>query len=145
MTPEQQLRELALRVTRPRVAMLAEVNAHPTDVDTLTAKVRSRLGSVSTQAVDDVLRVLADAELIRRIQPAGSPARFQARVGDNHHHVVRRQVRRPRRHRPRHRLASLPGGEQHQRFYNRGSRSDFPGSVPRLPAEHPQRPLRGSA
>ena len=89
MTPEQQLREAALRVTRPRIAVLTEVSAHPhADVDTLTGKVRSRLGSVSTQTVYDVLRALADAELIRRIEPAGSPARFEARVGDNHHHVV---------------------------------------------------------
>ena len=89
MTPEQQLREVALRVTGPRVAVLTEVNAHPhADVDTLTAKVRSRLGSVSTQAVYDVLRALTDAGLVRRIEPAGSPARFEARVGDNHHHVV---------------------------------------------------------
>ena|SRR5450631_993673 len=92
MTPEQQLREVALRVTRPRVAVLTEVNAHPhADVDTLTAKVRSRLGSVSRQAVYDVLRALAGADLIRRIEPAGSPARFEARVGDNHHHAVCRR------------------------------------------------------
>jgi len=89
MTPEQQLREVALRVTGPRVAVLTEVNDHPhADVDTLTAKVRARLGSVSTQAVYDVLRALTDAGLVRRIEPAGSPARFEARVGDNHHHVV---------------------------------------------------------
>jgi len=92
VTPEQQLREVALRVTRPRVAVLTEVNAHPNaDVETLTAKVRSRLGSVSRQAVYDVLRVLAGAELVRRIEPAGSPARFEARVGDNHHHVACRR------------------------------------------------------
>jgi len=89
MTPEQQLREVALRVTRPRVAVLTEVSAHPhADVETLAARVRSRLGSVSTQTVYDVLRALTDAELIRRIEPAGSPARFEARVNDNHHHVV---------------------------------------------------------
>jgi Fur family ferric uptake transcriptional regulator len=89
MTPEQQLREVAMRVTGPRVAVLTEVHAHPhADVDTLTAKVRARLGSVSTQAVYDVLRALTAAELVRRIEPAGSPARFEARVGDNHHHVV---------------------------------------------------------
>src|SRR5665811_1389284 len=81
MTPEEQLRKVSLRVTRPRVAVLTEVKAHPhADVDTLTAKVRARLGSVSTQAVYDVLRALADAELIRRIQPAGSPARFESRA-----------------------------------------------------------------
>ena len=89
MTPEQQLRGAALRVTGPRVAVLTEVYAHPhADVDTLSAKVRARLGSVSTQAVYDVLRALTDAGLVRRIEPAGSPARFEARVGDNHHHVV---------------------------------------------------------
>jgi Fur family ferric uptake transcriptional regulator len=57
-------------------------------VDTLASHVRSRLGSVSTQAVYDVLRALTQAGVIRRIEPAGSPARFEARVGDNHHHVV---------------------------------------------------------
>ena len=89
MTPEQQLRAVALRVTAPRVAVLTEVDAHPhADVDTLTAKVRDRLGSVSTQAVYDVLRALTDAGIVRRIEPAGSPARFETRVGDNHHHVV---------------------------------------------------------
>lgn len=89
MTPEQQLRDAVLRVTGPRVAVLTEVQAHPhVDVDTLTAKVRSRLGSVSTQAVYDVLRALTGAGLVRRIEPAGSPALFEARVGDNHHHVV---------------------------------------------------------
>ncbi|HEY8821867.1 MAG TPA: Fur family transcriptional regulator [Dermatophilaceae bacterium] len=92
MTPEEQLRDAALRVTGPRVAVLAEVHAHPhTDVDTLAAKVRSRLGSVSTQAVYDVLRALSDAGLVRRVEPAGSPALFEARVGDNHHHVVCRR------------------------------------------------------
>jgi len=90
MTPEQPLREVAPRVTRPRVAVLTEVGANPhTDVDTLTAKVRSRLGSVSTQTGYDVLRALGQAELIPRIEPAGSPARFGARVGDNHHVVCR--------------------------------------------------------
>ena len=89
MTPEQQLRAVALRVTAPRLAVLTELDAHPhADVDTLTAKVRDRLGSVSTQAVYDVLRALTDARIIRRIEPAGSPARFETRVGDNHHHVV---------------------------------------------------------
>jgi Fur family transcriptional regulator, stress-responsive regulator len=92
MTPEEQLRDAALRVTGPRVAVLAEVHAHPhTDVDTLAAKVRSRLGSVSTQAVYDVLRALTDVCLVRRIEPSGSPALFEARVGDNHHHVVCRR------------------------------------------------------
>lgn len=104
MTPEEQLREVALRVTRPRVAVLAEVNAHPhAGVDTLTAKVRSRLGAVSTQTVYDVLRAPADAGHIRQIEPAGSPARFEARVRDHHHVVCRRWQRR------RYRLRQWPG------------------------------------
>ena len=89
MDHTDRLRAATLRVTAPRVAVLAEVHDHPhADVDTLTSAVRRRLGSVSTQAVYDVLRALTDAGLVRRIEPAGSPARFEARVGDNHHHVV---------------------------------------------------------
>ena len=89
MDHTDRLRAASLRVTAPRLAVLAEVHDHPhADVDTLTSAVRSRLGSVSTQAVYDVLRALTDAGLVRRIEPAGSPARFEARVGDNHHHVV---------------------------------------------------------
>jgi Fur family transcriptional regulator, stress-responsive regulator len=86
MTP---LLDVASRVTRPGVAVLTEVNAHPqVDLDTLTAEVRARMGSVSTQTVYDVLHVLAEAALVRRTEPAGSAARFEAPVGDNHHHVV---------------------------------------------------------
>ena len=89
MDHSERLRAASLRVTAPRAAVLAEVHDHPhADVDTLTSAVRRRLGSVSTQAVYDVLRALTDAGLVRRIEPAGSPARFEARVGDNHHHVV---------------------------------------------------------
>ena len=89
MDHTDRLRAASLRVTAPRIAVLAEVHDHPhADVDTLTSAVRRRLGSVSTQAVYDVLRALTDAGLVRRIEPAGSPARFEARVGDNHHHVV---------------------------------------------------------
>ena len=69
--------------------MLAAVHAHPhADTETLLASARARLGSVSHQAVYDVLRALTEAGLVRRIQPAGSVARYEARVGDNHHHVV---------------------------------------------------------
>lgn len=83
------LRAAGLRVTRPRLAALAEVQEHPhATVDILVSGVRERLGKVSTQAVYDVLRSLATARLVRRIEPAGSPARYEARVGDNHHHVV---------------------------------------------------------
>lgn len=83
------LREAALRVTRPRVAVLAAVHEHPhADTDTIIGLVRAHLGDVSHQAVYDVLRALTDAGLLRRFQPKGSVARYEARVTDNHHHVV---------------------------------------------------------
>ncbi|WP_433505077.1 Fur family transcriptional regulator [Pseudonocardia halophobica] len=86
---ERSLREAALRVTAPRRAVLSAVHEHPhADTETLLAAARARLGSVSHQAVYDVLRALTDAGLVRRIQPAGSVARYEARVGDNHHHLV---------------------------------------------------------
>jgi len=86
---ERLLRDAALRVTGPRTAVLSAVHDHPhADTETLLAASRARLGSVSHQAVYDVLRVLTDAGLIRRFQPAGSVARYEARVGDNHHHLV---------------------------------------------------------
>jgi len=83
------LRGAALRVTRPRLAVLAAVHAHPhADTDSIFDAVRQELPKVSQQAVYDVLRALSAAGLVRRIQPAGSVARYEARVGDNHHHVV---------------------------------------------------------
>jgi Fur family transcriptional regulator, stress-responsive regulator len=86
---ERVLREAALRVTRPRVAVLSAVREHPhATTDTLIDLVRGDLGEVSHQAVYDVLRALTGAGLLRRIQPAGSVARYETRVGDNHHHVV---------------------------------------------------------
>jgi len=86
---EQLLRGSALRVTRPRVAVLAAVHRHPhADTDALIGAVRADLGEVSHQAVYDILRALTAAGLVRRIQPSGSVARYEARVGDNHHHVV---------------------------------------------------------
>jgi len=87
-----ELRAAGLRVTRPRLAVLAEVAAHPhADVDTITTGARARLGSLSTQAVYDVVHALTDAGLLRRIEPAGSPVRFELATGDNHHHLVCRQ------------------------------------------------------
>lgn len=86
---EDMLRGAALRVTRPRLAVLKAVTSVPhADADTLISAVRTELGSVSKQAVYDVLAALVDADLVRRIEPSGSPARFETRVGDNHHHVV---------------------------------------------------------
>ncbi|QRP50169.1 Fur family transcriptional regulator [Amycolatopsis sp. FDAARGOS 1241] len=87
--PEAQLREVSLRVTRPRLAVLAALRGHPhVDTETVITLVRADLPSVSHQAVYDVLRALTDAGLVRRIQPAGANARYETRVGDNHHHVV---------------------------------------------------------
>jgi Fe2+ or Zn2+ uptake regulation protein len=83
------LRDATLRVTRPRVSVLAAVYAAPhADTDSLIRATRAELPHVSHQAVYDVLRALTRAGLVRRIQPAGSLARYEARVGDNHHHVV---------------------------------------------------------
>ena len=87
--PSALLRGASLRVTRPRVAVLEALEKTPhADTDTVVQMVRTEIGSVSTQAVYDVLRALTDAGLVRRIEPAGSAARFERRVGDNHHHLV---------------------------------------------------------
>ncbi len=86
---ERMLRGAALRVTRPRIAVLTAVHEHPhADTDSLIRVVREDLGEVSHQAVYDVLRALTAAGLVRRIEPSGSVARYESRVGDNHHHVV---------------------------------------------------------
>ena len=86
---EEMLRAVSLRVTRPRLAVLEAVSSNPhADADTVIGAVRTELGSVSKQAVYDVLAALVEANLVHRIEPAGSPARFETRVGDNHHHVV---------------------------------------------------------
>ncbi|GAA4975503.1 Fur family transcriptional regulator [Actinoplanes utahensis] len=86
---EAQLRAVSLRVTRPRLAVLAALHDHPhVDTDTVIDLVRTELPTVSHQAVYDVLRALTEARLVRRIQPAGATARYESRVRDNHHHVV---------------------------------------------------------
>ncbi|MFD5244441.1 Fur family transcriptional regulator [Amycolatopsis sp. NPDC058340] len=86
---ERMLRGASLRVTRPRVAVLTAVRDHPhADTDSIIGAVRTELGEVSHQAIYDVLRALTAAGLVRRIQPSGSVARYESRVGDNHHHVV---------------------------------------------------------
>ncbi|MBT0566496.1 transcriptional repressor [Williamsia sp. CHRR-6] len=83
------LRAAALRVTRPRVAVLGAVYAHAhADTETIFTRVRDELPEVSRQAVYDVLGALTTAGLVRRIQPSGSVARYESRVGDNHHHIV---------------------------------------------------------
>ena len=86
---DRSLREASLRVTAPRRTVLSVVHDHPhSDTETLLRLSREQLPTVSHQAVYDVLRALTDAGLVRRIQPAGSVARYEARVGDNHHHLV---------------------------------------------------------
>lgn len=78
-----------LRVTRPRVAVLEVVDANPhADTETIFSAVRVGLPDVSRQAVYDVLNALTAVGLVRRIQPLGMVARYESRVGDNHHHVV---------------------------------------------------------
>ncbi|WP_446222655.1 Fur family transcriptional regulator [Nocardia sp. IBHARD005] len=86
---EQMLRAASLRVTAPRLAVLTTVHQHPhADTDTILSRVKDTLGAVSQQAVYDVLRALTSAGLLRRIQPMGTVARYETRVGDNHHHLV---------------------------------------------------------
>ena len=86
---EAQLRTASLRVTRPRMAVLTALREHPhVETERVIALVRADQPTVSHQTVYDVLRALTDAGLVRRIQPAGAIARYESRVGDNHHHVV---------------------------------------------------------
>lgn len=86
---ERLLRGASLRVTRPRLAVLSVVHDHPhADTGSIIGHVRADLGEVSQQAVYDVLGALTGAGLVRRIHPPGSLARYESRVGDNHHHLV---------------------------------------------------------
>jgi Fe2+ or Zn2+ uptake regulation protein len=87
--PADQLRSVGLRVTAPRLATLdwLAVHSHAT-AEQVADGVRRRLGSVSTQAIYDVLHACTQAGLLRRIEPAGHPARYETRTKDNHHHLV---------------------------------------------------------
>lgn len=86
---EQQLRSSGLQVTAQRLAVMHAVTATPhATADELIESVRGTIGSISKQAVYDTLGTFTDKRLVRRIQPSGSPARFEDRVGDNHHHLV---------------------------------------------------------
>ena len=83
------LRQHGLQVTAQRLAVLRAMAAHPhAAADELADDVRESIGSISRQAVYDALATLVESGLARRIQPAGSPARYEDRVGDNHHHLV---------------------------------------------------------
>ncbi|MFF5187915.1 Fur family transcriptional regulator [Streptomyces sp. NPDC000345] len=88
-TVAEELRGAGLRVTAARVALLETVrNGDHLDVETIASGVRDRVGHISVQAVYEALHALTAAGLVRRIEPPGSPARFEGRVGDNHHHLV---------------------------------------------------------
>ena len=87
--PTEFLREAGLRVTKQRVAVVSALAGAPhSGADAVLTAVRAEVGQVSTQAIYDVLHTLTDRGLVRRIQPAGSSARYELRVGDNHHHRV---------------------------------------------------------
>ncbi|MCV7221673.1 Fur family transcriptional regulator [Mycolicibacterium elephantis] len=86
---KDKLRAAGLRVTRPRLAVLAELENHPhADVETIATGARARLGAVSTQAIYDVVHALTRVGLLRRVEPAGSRTLFEIETGDNHHHLV---------------------------------------------------------
>ncbi|MGL6235729.1 MAG: Fur family transcriptional regulator [Segniliparus sp.] len=88
----QSLVDAGLRVTAPRVAVLETLASAPhATADQIASEVRARLGTVSTQAIYDALRTFEENGLVRRIEPAGSPARYETRAGDNHHHLVCRK------------------------------------------------------
>jgi Fe2+ or Zn2+ uptake regulation protein len=93
--PGQVLRRRGLRVTAQRLAVLRAVSDAPhVSAGDVAETVRAQLGSISIQAVYDVLTALTENGLLRRIQPAGSPARYETRIGDNHHHLVCRVCER---------------------------------------------------
>ena len=88
-TPADELRGAGLRVTAARVALLETVrDGDHLGVEAIASQVRERLGHISVQAVYEALRALTAAGLVRRIEPPGGPARFEGRVGDDHHHVL---------------------------------------------------------
>ena len=87
--PEATLRQYQLPVTAQRLAVLRAVSRHPhATADAVAESAREEIGTISRQSVYNVLNVLTDKGIIRRIQPADSPARYEDRVGDNHHHLV---------------------------------------------------------
>ena len=89
LEPQALLRSAGMRVTGPRVAILDALAAHPhAHADDVLKTVRSGYGAVSTQTVYDALHAMVGKGLIRRIEPAGQPALYERRVGDNHHHLI---------------------------------------------------------
>ena len=89
------LRERGVQVTAQRLAVLRAVSAHPhCTAEAITREVRAEIGAISRQSVYDALTLLEEKGIVRRIQPAGSPALFETRVGDNHHHLICRECHR---------------------------------------------------
>ena len=87
--PTQLLRQHGVQVTAQRLAVLRAVSGHPhVTADAVAEAARTEIGAISRQAVYDTLGVLVDKGILRRIQPVGSPARYEDRVGDNHHHLI---------------------------------------------------------
>ena len=87
--PADLLRQRGIQVTAQRLAVLRAVSSHPhVTADAVAEAVRGEIGAISLQSVYDALGVLVAEGLLRRIQPSGSPARFEDRVGDNHHHLI---------------------------------------------------------
>ena len=126
------LRGVGLRVTRPRLAVLTALADHPhADASTVLAAVRRALPGTSHQAVYDCLHALTEAGLVRSLQPAGSPARYEICTGDNHHHLVCRGcgtvVDVP------HRLRPVPRRPRGPRLRGRRGRGLLLGAVLRLP------------
>ena len=90
--PAKTLRDHGVQVTAQRLAVLRAVSARPhCTADGITEMVRAEIGAISRQAVYDALGILSEKGIIRRIQPSGSPALFEDRVGDNHHHLICRK------------------------------------------------------
>ena len=135
-SPTQLLRESGLRITAPRVMVLRVLADRPhAAADAIIEAVRAELGAVSTQGVYDVLRVCSDAGIVRRIQPAGGPARYELRVGDNHHHLVCRRCGVGQRHRLRGRRGAVPRTLRPPRLRRRRGRGRVLGRLPRLPGD----------
>ena len=94
LDPTARLRECGIQITAQRLAVVNAVGVVPhCTADEVVEEVRKDIGAISRQAVYDALAILADKGMIRRIQPAGSPARYESRVGDNHHHLICRECR----------------------------------------------------
>ena len=138
-TPETMLREHGMHVTAQRLAVLRAVSdlPHSTADDIYTA-VRAEIGAISRQTVYDALAALTDRGLFRRIQPAGSSARYETRVGDNHHHLVCRTLRPDGRRRLRGGRHPVPDGLRRLGLRDRRGRGRVLGPLPRLRSRGPR-------